>query len=649
MFFPMKNTKTSSFGVSKREGHDSSDFYNRNLYDGFFQKPSTKEDLISVVIPPLGGWVDQIYCQSSTDMNVIPDNSIALAFTSPPYNVGKQYDEDLGLNEYLELIEKVGREVYRVLRPGGRYVINIANLGRKPYIPLHSFFYDLHLRLGFLSMGEIIWVKAEGAGGNCAWGSWRNAKAPRLRDVHEYLLVFSKQSFDRPDSGESNISSTEFMDATLSIWNNIPTESAKNVNHPAPFSIQLAERVIKLYSYVDDVVLDPFVGSGSTCVAANENSRHYVGFDISQEYCEIARQRIEGKGRQYMATAKTEATELSVAFGVLGIQNPTVFSDQEIDVLLEHSLSSEKYDVFKHEFVNTVNLKLYTKLIHLGLLLRSNYPLYKSISSLQWCGPLKQARTDSGARDLIVANTPISIKAGSNVLANKSPAYIFDSLPKGTPSPDRSENWYLLMDHAGYQALYSFVRNIRLVQFDFAETVDEFEKDASKNEREELKDETEKLTVLQKSEFDSLYLSMCRKIAEVSADLFNRNFLLTMRGPSPKWVIESIARNLFRIDSIEYIMAGTEGSKVYAIKMPSLSKWKKEWEIIDVHAIPELTRGQSRVQLIVQYKRKKDTQILSAPFHIEIRWSHGKFMQSPEAKLYKDFKWANIPFVESIV
>ena len=142
---------------------------------------------------------------------------------------------------------------------------------------------------------------------------------------------------------------------------------------------------------------------------------------------------------------------------------------------------------------------------------------------------------------------------------------------------------------------------------------------------------------------------MCRKVAVASADLFNRNYLSTMRGPSPKWVIESITRSLFRIDSVEYIMAGTEGSNLYAVKMPSLTQWKKEWEIIDVQARPELTRRQSRVQLIVQYKKKKKPENFTANFHIEIRWSHGKFAQSPEAKLYKDFKWVNIPFVKSIV
>ena len=180
-----------------------------------------------------------------------------------------------------------------MLRPGGRYIVNIANLGRKPYIPLHSFFYDIHINTGFLTMGEIIWQKAKGASGSCAWGSWMSAKAPRLRDLHEYLLVFAKGDFSRPDKGISDIERDEFMDATLSVWN-IAAESAKRIGHPAPFPIALAERVIKLYSYVDDVVLDPFVGSGTTCVAATQNNRHYVGFDISPAYCALAKQRIEG-------------------------------------------------------------------------------------------------------------------------------------------------------------------------------------------------------------------------------------------------------------------------------------------------------------------------------------------------------------------
>ncbi len=323
-----RSTKTTAFGSSKRESHDSSAFYERNLYGGaglvdlFSPAPASGRAAHGVTpagasadgTPPgsaaaagngqhpephrarppgsPGDWADRIYCHTSEDMHHIPDASVALAFTSPPYNAGKEYDEDLDLGAYLDLITRVAAEVYRVLVPGGRYVVNIANLGRKPYIPLHAYFYARHLAVGFLPAGEIIWQKGKGMSGSCAWGSWMSARAPRLRDIHEYLLVFAKESFGRPDHGESDISREEFMAATLSIWE-IPPESARKVGHPAPFPVELAARVIRLYSYVGDVVLDPFNGSGSTCVAAAQNGRRYVGYDISEEYCQLARARLK--------------------------------------------------------------------------------------------------------------------------------------------------------------------------------------------------------------------------------------------------------------------------------------------------------------------------------------------------------------------
>jgi len=286
----MTKTSTSSFGTGKREAHDASAFYARNLYQGLV----AQEDKLraeDAVTPSPEGWADRIYCASSTDMASIPDDGVALAFTSPPYNVGKEYDDNLGLDAYLELIAGVASEVYRVLRPGGRYVVNIANLGRKPYIPLHALYYALHGEAGFLPMGEIIWRKGKGASGNCAWGSWQSAKSPRLRDIHEYLLVFAKQAYSRPDRGESDIGRDEFMEATLSVWEIAP-ESAKRVGHPAPFPEALAERVIRLFSYVGDVVLDPFAGSGTTCVAARRNGRRYAGYEIDAAYCALAEQRL---------------------------------------------------------------------------------------------------------------------------------------------------------------------------------------------------------------------------------------------------------------------------------------------------------------------------------------------------------------------
>lgn len=290
-------TKTRKFGSSRRESHDASGFYERNLYSGlsFASLQSLLKEAAkpSLAVPPRpeSDWINSIYCASSQRMDEIPDQSIALAFTSPPYNVGKEYETDLGLEEYLGLILDVAREVYRVLAPGGRYVVNVANLGRKPYVPLHSYFYLLHTAVGFLPAGEVIWQKGRGMQGSCAWGSWMSAKAPRLRDLHEYLLVFVKEEFSRPEQGVSNISRGEFMAGTLSVWEIAP-ESARRVGHPAPFPVKLADRVLRLFSYKDDIVLDPFVGSGTTCVAAVLSGRRYVGYDIEPEYCELAKKRI---------------------------------------------------------------------------------------------------------------------------------------------------------------------------------------------------------------------------------------------------------------------------------------------------------------------------------------------------------------------
>jgi site-specific DNA-methyltransferase (adenine-specific) len=287
----MSKTKTSSFGTGKRESHDSSSFYGRQLYNSIFSDPLSKAEMKKIQVPEPGEWADQVYCNSSEDMKEVPDNSVALAFTSPPYNVGKDYDDDMTLEGYLELIRNVGSDVYRVLRPGGRYVINVANLGRKPYIPLHTFFWDIHIDCGFLPMGEIVWQKGKGANSSTAWGSWLSSKAPRLRDIHEYLLVLAKQDYSRPDKGESDIEKDEFMASTLSVWEVAPA-SAKRIGHPAPFPVELASRVIRLYSYRGDVVLDPFVGSGSTCVAAAINGRHFIGYDIAQEYVDLSWKRL---------------------------------------------------------------------------------------------------------------------------------------------------------------------------------------------------------------------------------------------------------------------------------------------------------------------------------------------------------------------
>ncbi|WP_233185566.1 site-specific DNA-methyltransferase [Thermotoga sp. SG1] len=230
-------------------------------------------------------------------MRRIPDRSIHLMVTSPPYNVGKEYDEDLTLEEYLGFIEDVMREVFRVLVWGGRVCFNVANLGRKLYIPLHAYLIELFERVGFLIRGEIIWDKGEAVGGSStAWGSWMSPVNPVLRDQHEYIIVLSKGSFkrERPekDGAISTITKEEFLEFTRSIWR-FPPESAKKVGHPAPFPEELPYRCIQLYTFKGDVVLDPFAGVGTTCVAAAKTGRHFIGIEINPEYAKKGEERIK--------------------------------------------------------------------------------------------------------------------------------------------------------------------------------------------------------------------------------------------------------------------------------------------------------------------------------------------------------------------
>jgi len=589
---------------------------------------------------------------------MIPDNGVALAFTSPPYNVGKDYDDDIGLKEYLDLIRSVASEVYRVLRPGGRYVINIANLGRRPYIPLHAFFYDIHTDAGFLPMGEIIWQKARGASASCAWGSWKSARSPRLRDIHEYLLVFAKQSFSRPDNGLSDIERNEFLDATLSIWE-IPPESAKRVGHPAPFPVELAERVVKLYSYVGDVVLDPFVGSGSTCIAAVRTKRHYVGFDVSEEYCELAKLSIaeereeilfghrSQQRRTSMARSKTESSELAVAFGILEIEDPTNLSNSDITQLFEGTLSPAKYARFRNEFVSTSNEALYKKMYSVGKKLRSNYLLFMNVDRLKWTGAEKQAATTSASIDLRVANIPVSIKADSNVVRNASAHNLFISVPSGSALADYSENWFMRMDPDGYQELYSIVRKAGLENLPLE--VGEFEKTASSTNRRAVQMAEGQLPDAIKSAFQTSYVAMCHRVAQKSADLFNENILVALAGNSRNTVLENIARLFFRMDSVEYIFAGLDRGVEFGVAIPELSQWKRDWKITKVEASPNLKRQQSVVDIAIAFVSKSSSGTTgSAQFHVEIRWSHGKFRQNPEAKLYKDFRWQDILFLSSL-
>ncbi|MGA7194814.1 MAG: site-specific DNA-methyltransferase [Anaerolineales bacterium] len=286
---PRKSTKTSSFGSPGRVGHDASTFYSAHLYDD--QPQAEESKYIENPIP--SEKLDTIINSSSEQMKELPDNSVHLMVTSPPYNVGKDYDDDLTLVEYLAFLKRVWAETYRVLVPGGRACINVANLGRKPYIPLHAFIIHDMTEIGFLMRGEIIWDKGASASSSTAWGSWQSASNPTLRDTHEYILVFSKGNFrrDKLDGKTDTISKEEFLEYTKSVWS-FAAESAKKIGHPAPFPVELPHRLIQLYTFKDEVVLDPFIGSGQTALAASKAGRHYVGYEVNEEYLKLAEKRI---------------------------------------------------------------------------------------------------------------------------------------------------------------------------------------------------------------------------------------------------------------------------------------------------------------------------------------------------------------------
>lgn len=298
------STSTSAFGVSRREGHDASAFYGRF--------PPLRQDKTAAPEPP--ACVDVLFVGDSRHMAEVNDNSVALVVTSPPYFVGKAYELDVGEGgipgsyaEYLEMLHDVFAECWRVLEPGGRIAVNVANLGRRPYRSLSADVVRiLQDDIGYLLRGEVIWQKAEGASGSCAWGSFGSAANPVLRDVTERVVVASKLRLDRAIPRKERaelglphrdtISKEEFLECTLDVWRLRP-ESAKRVGHPAPYPVELPRRFIELLTYEDDLVLDPFLGAGTTAVAAVRSGRHYVGYDTDPAYVDLAEKRVAAENR----------------------------------------------------------------------------------------------------------------------------------------------------------------------------------------------------------------------------------------------------------------------------------------------------------------------------------------------------------------
>ena len=296
-------TSTSQFGVGRRESHDASAFYRR-----FTTPVLTDDDDVCPQATRRG--VDEIFLGDIRDhVGTIAARSVALVVTSPPYYSGKEYETAIGEGhvpasyaDYLGMLTEVFSACVDVLEPGGRIAVNVANLGRKPYRSLSADVVRIFEEdLGLLLRGEVIWQKAKGAAGNCAWGTYQKPGDPVLRDLTERVVIASKGRFDRaiPPAeragrglpSEGTISRDEFLEATVDVWE-LPPESATRVGHPAPFPVELPHRLIDLYTYRGDLVLDPFMGSGTTAVAAVRTDRHFVGYDTDPDYIAKAHARL---------------------------------------------------------------------------------------------------------------------------------------------------------------------------------------------------------------------------------------------------------------------------------------------------------------------------------------------------------------------
>jgi site-specific DNA-methyltransferase (adenine-specific) len=225
----------------------------------------------------------------------VDENNIDLIVTSPPYNVDVQYNsnkDDLSYAQYLKFSKKWMMRCYEWLKDDGRFCLNIPldkNKGGQQSVGA-----DLTMiakNIGFHYHSTIIWNEGN-ISRRTAWGSWMSASAPFVITPVELIVVLYKSQWKKLSGSKvSDVTRDEFMEWTNGLWT-FNGESKKKIGHPAPYPVELPRRCVKLFSYMDDVVLDPFCGSGTTIIAAVNNNRKGIGIDVDKKYCELARKRI---------------------------------------------------------------------------------------------------------------------------------------------------------------------------------------------------------------------------------------------------------------------------------------------------------------------------------------------------------------------
>lgn len=252
---------------------------------------------------------NRIICGDTRNiLSTFPDSCIDLTVTSPPYNVGKDYDnwmDSMSEDEYRELLVIVTKELYRVTKRGGRLCLNVPMVGNSWFkqpkgagLMFYPFLYnEIAVGAGWIFREFIVWHKVSErdtsnfAGNSTAWGSWLSPSNPYCRSFSEAILIYHKEIPELQHTGQTDLTKNEFLEYTKSGWFFFP-ENRFMKDHPAPYPEELPKRCIKLYTYIGDVVLDPFCGTGTTCLVASRLNRKYVGIDISPKYCKITKQRL---------------------------------------------------------------------------------------------------------------------------------------------------------------------------------------------------------------------------------------------------------------------------------------------------------------------------------------------------------------------
>ena len=336
-----------------------------------------------------------------------------------------------------------------------------------------------------------------------------------------------------------------------------------------------------------------------------------------------------------MPTQKTIATEVSVILGLLNTDWKSVCYD-ELPEELKSSFSEDHYRQ-AIDFYGK-NPSLCDSLTEAGRRLRLHVPELSNVTKIEWKGPSRLAHSVISSQDILVNNIPISVKVESNVVYNLSPKNMFVAIPSGfLPKPDVGENWYIETAYDSFNRLYLTLKDA--LGFSYG-TVLEFEEKASKDERKRIQkflDSNRKNDIC--DDFMNAYIEMCREVARKSAEIFNDNIALSLKE-HPKALHEVLARIFLRLNGIPYLLVCVE-KDVSLLWVPDLTTFLRQYKIFDVTARADDTRKQSVVNILLRY-RDKDKNLRDLSYHVEIRWSHGKFCGNPEAKLYKHFLWKEV-------